>query len=73
MAQRALDAVDGIAGDGVSFAELVEQRGARGKFAPDAGVGELASFAVLAPGDHVRPGNGPELGLPAAIMPTELS
>ena len=56
-----LDAVDRIAGDGVAFAEVIEQRGQRRELAPDGGRRQLAALHVLAPGDDVRPGDGAQL------------
>ena len=56
-----LDAVDRIAGDGVVLAEIIEQGRERRELAADAGRGELAGLEVLAPGDHVSAGDGPQL------------
>ncbi len=57
-----LDAVDRIAEDGIAFAQIIEQRGQSRKLPPDAGVGQLAGFEILAPGDHVSARDRPQLG-----------
>ena len=49
-----LDPVDGIAGDGVMLAQVIEQRRECRELAADGGRGQLAGLEMLALGDDVR-------------------
>jgi hypothetical protein len=54
---RPLDAVDRVAGDRISFAEVIKQRGQCREFAPDRGGLQCAPFHVAAPVDDVGSDN----------------
>ncbi len=58
---RPPDAADRIAGDGIAFAQIIEQRR---ELAPDAGGGEVAGLEVLAPGDDLSAGDDTQLDGP---------
>lgn len=57
---RALDAIDRVPGDGVAFAQIVEQRRERRELPPARRPGQVSSFEGLAPGDDMRPGDRAE-------------
>ena len=61
---RPLDALDRIMGHGVSFAEILEQRGQRRETVADGGAAELAASHVVAPGDDVGAGDRAEFVRP---------
>ena len=67
--ERPFHAIDGIAGDGVALAEVIEQRRQRRQLAPDGGgrqrLRQKPRLQILAPGDDVRPRHGAQLRRPA--------
>jgi hypothetical protein len=53
-----LRAAHRIAGDRVTFAEIIEERGQRRELAPNAGRRQTTSFHVLAAANNMRPAYG---------------
>ena len=58
---RPLNALDRVVGDRIGLGEVFEQGGEGGELAPDRGSGQLAPLEILAPGEHVGPGDQAQL------------
>ena len=60
-----LDAVDGIASNSITLAEIIEQGGERRELAADGGISQAASLKLLAPGNDMHARHSAEFSMPA--------